>query len=363
MIQETTCVERFIDLLTTRISDVDEICKATNLVFHNRVPRDYVINRIENVLPKYRERLAELREIPVIEQRSQEWYDARKSIITASDFAQALGEGKFGTQKQFYQKKCGYESEKFDPYVPPLKWGCMFESVAADIYANRNHVTLHEFGLLRHPTVSYFGASPDGITEHGIMLEIKCPFKRKITGEVPQQYLLQVQGQLDVCDLEECDYLECEFVTDHDADFWFTFNEYPFEQGVIVEMPRGTADVPVYKYNPFGASKDELRQWMLNETIPGCMIHEWRLKQYNVVRIYRDAQLLNEKFDQLKDVWDNVERYRTDKGAYDRETATISRGGAASKRATAATTPQPESDPYSFTFRTTSTPINYSFRT
>ena len=42
------------------------------------------------------------------------------------------------------------------------------------------------------------------------MLEIKCPFKRKINGSIPDQYWMQIQGQLEVCNLEECDYLECE---------------------------------------------------------------------------------------------------------------------------------------------------------
>lgn len=334
MIQETACVDRLIDRLTIDVTDIDEMCRIVNLVYHGRVPTPYVAGRIQNVLPEYRARLEALLRVPVIEQRSQEWYDARKGIITASDFAQALGEGKFGTQKQFYQKKCGYEPEKFDPYVPPLKWGCMFEQVAAEIYARRNHVKLHEFGLLKHPTVSYFGASPDGITEHGVMLEIKCPYKRKITGEVPQQYMLQVQGQLDVCGLQECDYLECEFVTEQGhEDFMVTFDAYPFEQGLIVELPRNTAAVPVYKYSPPGATKTELHMWEAMHVVPGCSVHKWRLKQYNVVRIYRDPVLLADKFEELKAVWDNVERYRADKGAYDRETATATRGGASAASA------------------------------
>ena len=34
------------------------------------------------------------------------------------------------------------------------------------------------------------------------MLEIKCPKSRKLNGFVPEYYLAQVQGQLEVCDLE-----------------------------------------------------------------------------------------------------------------------------------------------------------------
>ena len=40
------------------------------------------------------------------------------------------------------------------------------------------------------------------------MLEIKCPPKRQFTDEVPLHYWMQMQGQLEVCDLEECDFLQ-----------------------------------------------------------------------------------------------------------------------------------------------------------
>ena len=57
-----------------------------------------------------------------------------------------------------------------------------------------------------------FGASPDGICDIdsppdyiGRMLEIKCPPRRKFTREVPKHYWMQMQGQLETCDLEECD--------------------------------------------------------------------------------------------------------------------------------------------------------------
>jgi hypothetical protein len=42
------------------------------------------------------------------------------------------------------------------------------------------------------------------------MLEIKCPFRRRITGEVPLQYYYQIQGQL-----------ECEFSKYfNEAEYW-----------------------------------------------------------------------------------------------------------------------------------------------
>ena len=47
------------------------------------------------------------------------------------------------------------------------------------------------------------GASPDGITDDGVMVEIKCPPKRKFTKTVPPHYKMQVLGQLEVCNLDD----------------------------------------------------------------------------------------------------------------------------------------------------------------
>ena len=90
------------------------------------------------------------------------------------------------------------------------------------------NVSTSEFGLIGHPKYSFLGASPDRICNHykldgihkskyvGRMLEIKCPLVRKIkmSGPIvdnicPIYYWIQVQLQLECCDLEECDFWQC----------------------------------------------------------------------------------------------------------------------------------------------------------
>lgn len=252
----------------------------------------------------------------------------RKGMITASDFAQALGDGKFGSQKQFFRKKCAFEEEKFNPNVPPLKWGVMFEPIACEIYERRNGVKVHEFGLLPHPNVKFFGASPDGITELGIMLEIKCPYKRKITGEVPLQYYYQIQGQLDVCGLDECDYLECEFQEYSDSqEFLEDFSKVE-EKGIVIEYQESPTNVTSsYKYSRIVSSKDsgeaiELLRWADEESKKGLKnvkLHYWKLHVYNVVRVYRNEAYIQEKLEQLAIVWDRVNAYQANKELYLKE--------------------------------------------
>jgi putative phage-type endonuclease len=271
-----------------------------------------------------------LKQLPVIEQKSEEWLRVRQSIVTASDFAQALGEGKFGTQLDFFKKKCGYEDVPFDANCPPLKWGVMLEDVACAIYERRNNVKIVPFGLVRHPTVDHFGASPDGITTLGVMLEIKCPYRRQITNEVPRQYFYQIQGQLEVCDLDECDFLECEFRTVTGIAELRGMAGNVREAGAIFEDPYSPDTGPGrYLYSPVcDTSKEglaQLSEWIASNTeaiktfTKPCI---WYLEKINVIRVYRNREFINEKFKELESVWSKVVAYRGDKELYDSEIGT-----------------------------------------
>ena len=310
------------------------------------------------VISEYRSTLAQLiaRTSMGIEQRTPEWYAARDEMITASDFAQALGCAKFGTQKQFYQKKCGAPEERpaFDPSVPPLKWGVMFEPVACMLYREMNQgVVVHEFGLLRHPRIQHLGASPDGITEDGIMLEIKCPWRRKIDGSIPLQYYYQIQGQLEVTGLKECDYFECSFsdvrmTRSTDADFRrHVESELNGKtNGVFIEVvyrvPGESESKFRFEYPPHhlgGASSSSIMSWLeqrqkqLEHESSGCdkieksdkieeieiveiVEHWWTLEQTSLRRVCFDQEFVDRMLEKLGDAWNNVTSYRDDRSLY-----------------------------------------------
>lgn len=283
-----------------------------------------LLQRVEKI-KKNQTLLKQLQTLPVVEQRTDAWYALRKNLITASDFAQALGKGKFGTQKQLIAKKCGYEEDTFNGNLPPLKWGVMFEPVATELYAKKHGVKVHEFGLLQHPSISHFGASPDGISELGVMVEIKCPYRRKITGEVPQQYYFQIQGQLDVAGLDECDYVECEFQTFETPSAFWALCDTDLRQcpmGVVIETTPQT-----YIYSPIvypsetkeGCSPRMLREWLEGIQSSDTPIHAttfWNLAVMNVVRIAKDDSFMQEHLPQLHDVWQTIQNYKTDPSQY-----------------------------------------------
>ena len=166
-------------------------------------------------------------------QRTPEWFKARESRVTASAVSSLLVRdektcGKYielyGLQDTFDcdNKCCNPYSSKQQFIMSKIKQtftgsiatyhGQKYEEIASRIYERLTGAKVLEFGLIQHPTENWIAASPDGITTEGIMLEIKCPFRRKITGVPTLYYYQQVQIQLEVCDLEYCDFLECEII-------------------------------------------------------------------------------------------------------------------------------------------------------
>lgn len=301
----------------------------------------------------------ELLQLPKIEQKSDAWYKIRQNLITASDFAQALGEGKFGNQADIYKKKVRPDDESGASFSNPFfKWGNMFEPVANDIYSLLHYgVVIHEFGLLPHPKHSFFGASPDGITDTGIMVEIKCPYKRKIVkgGEVPKQYYYQIQGQLEVCGLSECDYFECQFqLYNTEQAFWDGFADADVLKGVVIEVNTPDGKGTKYKYSPIGgsnaASMETMQHWLEENVIEDFVdIKFWYLSHYNLQRVTFDKAFFETNISELAKVWDKILHYRQNPDRYNIEVlktidldmstpvfkAQKSMGGAPKKNATA----------------------------
>jgi putative phage-type endonuclease len=296
--------------------NVKRICKDCN---NNEQLLLCVTERL-NELKKNKKLVQKLLKIPKIEQKSQEWYLIRQNLITASDFAQALGQGKFGNQTEIIKKKVRPNDESSASFSNPFfKWGNMFEQVANDIYSKMHYdVKIYEFGLIQHNKLSYFGASPDGISDTGIMLEIKCPYKRKIEsgGEVPKQYYYQIQGQLEVCGLKECDYFECQFQLYNTIEEFYNSYGDKNIKGVIIESPSNLGG-SYYKYSPIimGNSKDvsleTIKQWVDDNTNEEFIdIKFWYLHTYNLKRVSLDKQFVDEKLKELKSVWDKILYYR-----------------------------------------------------
>lgn len=261
-----------------------------------------------------------LRQEPLVPQRSKEWFDLRENRLTASDLAQSLGKGKFGNKKQLLEKKAFPDRFPFKT-MAPLKWGTMFEEMGIRCYLQKvNPVKIYEFGLIPNKEIPCFGASPDGITETGIMVEMKCPYNRKCTNEVPEQYYYQIQGQLATCKLSTCDYVECYYEVYHDiSEYMITCTPLgKQDHGIILEF-LNTSEGYTYEYSPVDYTTEECVHWA-NRTVatfleqnPGytfLKMTPWKLKHMYHTRVRLDRNLWESIVPEIYAFWKEVEALR-----------------------------------------------------
>jgi hypothetical protein len=158
----------------------------------------------------------------------------------------------------------------------PLHWGQKYEKLSVMIYEARNKTKVGEFGCIKHPKYEFLGASPDGINVdpasplYGRMLEIKNVFNREITGIPFEEYWIQTQLQMQVCDCDECDFLETCFkeyedevaflhdsCSDNDAEFYLTSSR--MTKGVIAYFMKDGK--PFYEYAPLYLTRTCYDKW------------------------------------------------------------------------------------------------------
>ena len=282
------------------------------------------------------------------EQRSPEWYEMRKGMCTASDICAILGEGKYKTRNDIILKKCGkgkpFTGNKYTMH------GQIYEDVAIGIYESRhNYIKVYEFGLIAHPNVSCLGASPDGITPEGTMIEIKCPPKRVITGIVPHEYWCQMQIQLEVCNLQVCHFFECliiqydtkeEYLEDiydknnvSDLNTLLQTDEIPpnyitvlderrtskgLEKGVIGTVIDREKSERKYIYPPMNLTTNDQEKY-IDDFItknPGkfYVLYDkyiyWKLEKSSEKHIRRDTKWFAEVLPRIKSFWEEVKERR-----------------------------------------------------
>jgi putative phage-type endonuclease len=145
-----------------------------------------------------------------IEQRTEEWYKRRTTMITASDCGVILGyNSKFTTTEDLLTVKLN--NVRLDNVH--LRHGNHYEPIAIEIFEKKYEEKVWPVGLLTHKNkkYKYLGASPDGVTSKHCLVEIKCPSMRMIDGSISLHYYAQVQLQLEVADFELCYFYECSF--------------------------------------------------------------------------------------------------------------------------------------------------------
>lgn len=300
-------------------------------------------------LLQLRRKVKTLQKKPQPEQRTPEWFKQRQTRITASEAASCLFKSQrvceayvreFGlsnfkyketeplnpyeTKEDYIIKKCSaFFGESVFKDNPATLWGKKYEEVANRLYTKLTNKKVFEFGLLSHSRLKWLAASPDGITEDGIMLEIKCPKSRKIDPSAPPLYYwIQVQIQLESTDLEFCDFLECEI------------EEIPTEAEFLTKMPEGQQDIgvilqiadsgpdPKFIYPPLTViTHEQYITWKNNtmeQTSQVLIPIYFVITRYNIIRIKRSREWFAAVKEDIKQTWNIIMKLQSNQEDFEK---------------------------------------------
>lgn len=302
----------------------------------------YSIPDVEKVSIK----ISNLKGKPQPVQRTSEWYLYRHNILTASNLYKVFGSQ--ALQNELVLEKCipptSYNTEDTNYSVntsSSLHWGVKYEPLSVLLYEDIYKTTVEELGCITHDVYSFIGASPDGINSnptsplYGRLLEIKNVKSRIIDGTICDQYWVQMQIQMEVCDIDDCDFLETKFTeydtyTEYLADtcepyvydeedgdeYDYAYTKYTSNKiykGVILYLHK-PGEKPMYVYKPFHivTINDEVNwetstieeyeakgyQWVTN-------IY-WKLVVFNCQLVVRNRFWFSKALPCISRLWDTI---------------------------------------------------------
>ena len=297
---------------------------------------------------RLRKKVKALQKKPQPEQRTEAWYKQRQTRITASEAASCLYKSQavcepyvkqfnltnfkykehealnpYESKEDYIIKKCSsyYGVNNFKDTVYTL-WGKKYEEVANTLYARLYNTKVHEFGLINHGRLKWLAASPDGITENGVMLEIKCPKSRKIDPAAPPLYYwIQVQIQLEVCDLEHCDFLECEIEELCDEETFLAKEIIGNQAKGLVLKVEPTQTEPKYLYPPVNVvTAEDYINWKIHvmQSNPDTQLTPtyYFVSKYNVIRIERSREWFAAVRNDIKKTWELITRLQANESDF-----------------------------------------------
>jgi putative phage-type endonuclease len=268
--------------------------------------------------------IQKLKTCPQIEQRTEAWYDHYAHVITASEFSTVLYMGRGAKRRDLVLSKAFPKKEDRSTYrlacptaeLSPMGWGIRFEPVVKQLLEYKDGLTICELGRITHSKTPTLAASPDGIIETsknpcqiGRLVEIKCPYSRTIGGEIPFEYWVQMQVQMEVTDIDECEYVEAEIVSLKQAQPTVDLSGFAL-QGILylLQKDEGQPHETMYIYGDIQSTRCPAfpSGYHLVETIP------WGLKQWSRKVVQRDRGWYNATLPFQDAFWADVERVRNE---------------------------------------------------
>ena len=309
---------------------IQKVCRH---YFSNVIPRrsyksTFEKNRVN--ITKLTSTIDKLRNVPQHEQRTPEWYEDRWNMVSASSAWKALSSDSY-KNSLIYEKCTPIDTSKYASVNvdSPFHWGQKYEPLSIQIYEDKYQTKVEDFGCIPHPQYSNIGASPDGIntdpssTRYGRMVEVKNRFSESvpITGNPKEEYWIQMQMQMNVCDLNECDFLETRFKEYQTSDDFYADGDSFCKtkegkmKGIYLCFEKN--GLPHYEYPDLYLSKEEFALWeekKINEKneegyIWISYIH-WYLDKMSCVLVFRNRKWFELALLEINDLWNIVLKER-----------------------------------------------------
>jgi putative phage-type endonuclease len=262
--------------------------------------------------------------IPQPSQRTTEWYEFRHKYLTASSIWKAFISP--STRNQLIYSKCAplnVEKYKNVNVDSPLHWGQKYEDLSLKWYEATFNTKVSDFGCIPHKELNFLAASPDGINtdpsseRYGRMVEVKNIVNRDITGIPKTEYWIQMQIQMEVCNLNECDFLETRF-TEYDsyddfiADGSFNKSNDEKHKGIIIMFLNETG-MPTYMYPPWNCNQEVFHLWEAEimgkySNLTWVKNIYWKLDEISCVLVIRNKFWFNFAKPILIELWNTIEK-------------------------------------------------------
>ena len=259
-------------------------------------------------------------------QRTREWYKRRYDMMTASNLYQALGSD--AQKNRLIYEKCkpldtGIVESKWITTEGSLHWGVKYEPLTVMMYEKMTGAKIGNFGCIQHSEFPFLGASPDGIVMnpesplYGRLVEIKNIYNREMDGIPSEPYWVQMQIQMQCCELEACDFVETRFKEYENEEEFKQEEDVEKQRGIILQfIPRDSlSNIPKYEYfivDKVDILDKSMEEWieMKKTELPDYVLfktHYWYLDEICMSTILRNELWFQAAIPVFKHIWDTIQ--------------------------------------------------------
>jgi len=263
-----------------------------------------------------------LKSLPQPTQKTTEWYEYRHNLLTASSIWKALS-SESQRNSLIYEKCKPLADEKSNWFGGgSLQWGILYETVSVMVYEKKYNTRVADFGCIQHINHSFIGASPDGINvdpksdRYGRMIEIKNIVNRDITDKPKEEYWIQMQVQMETCDLDECDFIETRFKEYESPEAYADDINQEYKGVILCFLQRNVPDSkPIYKYMPLDLDMT-YQDWIINtkddfkDTLVLYTTTYWYMDEFSCILVKRNPNWFQSALPTILTTWETILKER-----------------------------------------------------